>query len=45
MPFRARRSFTRGTPREIVPDAPVLTSLDIQAPWLDEMRNDKKNGS
>jgi len=30
---------------EIAPNAPVLTSLDIQAPWLDEMRNDKKNGS
>jgi hypothetical protein len=30
---------------EIAPDAPVLTTLDIQAPWLDEIRNDKKNGS
>jgi len=30
---------------EIAPNAPVPTSLDIQAPWLDEMRNDKKNGS
>lgn len=30
---------------EIAPNAPVLTSLDIQAPWLDEMRNDTKNGS
>jgi hypothetical protein len=30
---------------EIAPDAPVARSLDIHAPWLDEMRNDKKNGS
>jgi hypothetical protein len=30
---------------EIAPDAPVATTLDIQAPWLDEMRNDKNNGS
>jgi hypothetical protein len=30
---------------EIAPNAPVLTRLDLQAPWLDEMRNDRKNGS
>lgn len=30
---------------EIAYDASVARSLDIQAPWLDEMRNDKNNGS
>lgn len=30
---------------ELAPSAPVQSRLDIQAPWLDEMRNDKDHGS
>jgi hypothetical protein len=30
---------------EIAPDAPVARSLEIQAPWLNEIRSDKNNGS
>ena len=29
---------------EAAPDAPLLTRLDIRAPWLDEMRIDQKRG-
>jgi hypothetical protein len=30
---------------ELEPSAPVQLRLDIQAPWLEEMRNDKNHGS
>jgi hypothetical protein len=30
---------------ELAPRAPVQLRLDIQAPWLEEMRNDKNHGS
>jgi hypothetical protein len=30
---------------ELAPSAPVQLRLDIQAPWLEEMRNDKNHGS
>jgi hypothetical protein len=30
---------------EAAPDAPLLTRLNISAPWLDEIRIDQKNKS
>jgi hypothetical protein len=30
---------------ELAPGTPVQLRLDIQAPWLEEMRNDKNHGS
>ena len=30
---------------ELAPSAPVQLRLDVQAPWLEEMRNDKDHGS
>jgi hypothetical protein len=30
---------------ELAPSAPVQLRLDIEAPWLEEMRNDKNHGS
>ncbi len=29
---------------EVAPDAPLLTRLDIRAPWLDEIRIDQNRG-
>jgi hypothetical protein len=30
---------------EVAPDAPLLTRLEIKAPWLDEIRADQKGGA
>ena len=35
----------RSVTMEAAPDAPVLKRLEIQAPWLDEIRKDQVSGS